>query len=813
MRLWRREACAADLTICFDVASMWRMARLRRSAARQHDHADQNDADADEALHAHHFAEQIPGRERVDHVAEREHRVGDRDVDAREAHDPHDHAEHVAGESADDRQLRGELPADGQDVRTAEFEVSNGIDTGFQQQLRTGIQADAGQDADKGNRIHHSGDQLGYGGGPGAVRDAAAAGGQPQAGAWNGPRAARLPGRRRQGHNPALSLMRARVPPGSGLRLFHHHAARVARDHLHGEALRGQLVVALRGQQRQRVAFGLPALLPVGDGRHPFLRFLGDAEGQFVGDLDHRHRVAYVEGQRVIEHADRIERRVGRHFGDGRAHGGRERRAGTQRAEYVVARAGDGREQQPRGAERHGGRARAGFGRVLRASDAQADHGRDEGGGGGGEHPDLVLAVERVGVARVAEAREYERARHQRDGQQRIADQMAIPLLFRHQRQIEADDERERRSDRQRVRDQLRMRRAEEQEDEGAPDQHQRDRREAVRLARRAQRVAHALHAHGEPRQEADQHHRHEVIERAGAVLRGRQIALELLDDEEEVEELGIALLHQHKPRRYDREEHDQAAHEVEALPECPVARDQRVEHQHGARQDQADEALREHGERHRAPADPHPQARGVARQIGALGEQQRAEREFHPERQGHVERVEVTHQVPVRRAGEHDGGEEAGGGVEHARAGEADQQHAGEAGQRRVEARLPFADAEPRERQRVHPGLQGRLLEILVAVVARRDPVAGREHFARHFGIAAFVARQQMAPAERQEPDHGESDDQKQDRAAVERQPRGRIVHGFQPVFVNVAVGRVAAWIRASPARRASVLRHGERT
>src|ERR1700744_4163592 len=43
----------------------------RHLAARQHQHADQDDADTDQLLYRQHFAKQIPRRERIDDVAKR----------------------------------------------------------------------------------------------------------------------------------------------------------------------------------------------------------------------------------------------------------------------------------------------------------------------------------------------------------------------------------------------------------------------------------------------------------------------------------------------------------------------------------------------------------------------------------------------------------------------------------------------------------------------------------------------------------------------------------------------------------------------
>ena len=233
------------------------------------------------------------------------------------------------------------------------------------------------------------------------------------------------------------------------------------------------------------------------------------------------------------------------------------------------------------------------------------------------------------------------------------------------------------RRDRQHVRDQLRMRRAEEQEDECAPDQQHEHRREAAAGAASA---AHGGCSAMRPTATAGSRPaaRARSSRAAWAVLFRGQVPAELLDDEEEVEELGVALLDEHEPRRDDREEDHEAAHQVQALPQRPVARDQRIEHEHGAGEDQADEALRQHRERHCGPACPHPAAcRGRAQPAARAA----ASTATAPSRTRlHVERVEVAHQVPVRRRREHDGGEEARQRVEQARAGVADQQDAGEA-------------------------------------------------------------------------------------------------------------------------------------
>ena len=56
-------------------------------------------------MHAHDFAKKVPGEGGIDHVAQREHRIGDGDIDAREANDPDKDANAVAEQATDNRQL------------------------------------------------------------------------------------------------------------------------------------------------------------------------------------------------------------------------------------------------------------------------------------------------------------------------------------------------------------------------------------------------------------------------------------------------------------------------------------------------------------------------------------------------------------------------------------------------------------------------------------------------------------------------------------------------------------------------------------
>ena len=67
--------------------------------------------DRQQALQGDHFAQEHPGAEGADDVAQRQHRVGDGHVGARQADDPHHQRDGVAGQAGQDRQLGGDLDA------------------------------------------------------------------------------------------------------------------------------------------------------------------------------------------------------------------------------------------------------------------------------------------------------------------------------------------------------------------------------------------------------------------------------------------------------------------------------------------------------------------------------------------------------------------------------------------------------------------------------------------------------------------------------------------------------------------------------
>ena len=104
-----------------------------------------------------------------------------------------------------------------------------------------------------------------------------------------------------------------------------------------------------------------------------------------------------------------------------------------------------------------------------------------------------------------------------------------------------------------------------------------------------------------------------------------RDVALQVLVDEEEVRELRVALRDEHEPRRRDREQNEQAASRgagaARARRRAAPAR-RRSAPRPAARS--PIRPLREHGERHRRPRDEHPAPRARASWLGMLRDQQR---------------------------------------------------------------------------------------------------------------------------------------------------------------------------------------------
>src|SRR5207244_4815038 len=85
--------------------------------------------------------------------------------------------------------------------------------------------------------------------------------------------------------------------------------------------------------------------------------------------------------------------------------------------------------------------------------------------------------------------------------------------------------------------------------------------------------------------------------------------SLEMLVDEKEAEKLRVADRDEDEPRCGNGQKQCGATDRVQAPPERPVAREDTVGDQRSPWQHDADEALRQNGQRERGPAEKHPSA------------------------------------------------------------------------------------------------------------------------------------------------------------------------------------------------------------
>jgi hypothetical protein len=115
-------------------------------------HADHHDGA--QALQRQRFAEQIPGADGGDHIAQRQHRVGDRHIDARQRNDPQHHRQHVAGQAADDGQLGRDPQADAEQIAQGQVDFADIAGAGLEQQLRHRVEQHAENNEAESCDIH-----------------------------------------------------------------------------------------------------------------------------------------------------------------------------------------------------------------------------------------------------------------------------------------------------------------------------------------------------------------------------------------------------------------------------------------------------------------------------------------------------------------------------------------------------------------------------------------------------------------------------------------------------------------------------------
>ncbi len=251
----------------------------------------------------------------------------------------------------------------------------------------------------------------------------------------------------------------------------------------------------------------------------------------------------------------------------------------------------------------------------------------------------------------------------------------------------------------------------------------------------------------------------------------GGQEALEVLVDEEEVEELGVAPLHQHEPRHRGEQVQREPGQPAHAAQQGPVAGHQQVGHADQARQHHADQALGQGRARQRQPHRQHPAELRAARGARPLRQRKAARAHGQEEAHAHIERDDLPEQQ-VQQRRRQDGrarGRRAPAAIGRQRPGR--DSDAAQPEQQRPQARAPCLHAERLEGGGGGPVLQRRFFEVLQVVQARRDPVAGDDHLARDLGVAALVRAEQGGALEQVvRPQRGKHGDERDDE---QRHPR----------------------------------------
>ena len=209
-----------------------------------------------------------------------------------------------------------------------------------------------------------------------------------------------------------------------------------------------------------------------------------------------------------------------------------------------------------------------------------------------------------------------------------------------------------------------------------------------------------------------------------------------MLVDEKEMGELGVGQRYRDEPRRGNRQQDQQAAYGADAQNEAPVALPQGIQDHRGRRQHQPDQALGQYRQRQQRPGGILPAStfsRVFAQtRFVTLSEAKCEHGRCQKEADAHVQCVHVADHIPEHASSQHPAGDQAGLRTEQSGRGKGCKQHAEEAGQRRPQSCRPVMFAENSERGRGSPVLQGGLFEILDAIQARGQPVAGGHHFAR---------------------------------------------------------------------------------
>src|SRR6185437_14149503 len=125
------------------------------STTRDEKDAGDDEADPEPALHRHRFAEQVMRGNRVDDIAERQHRVRDGHRHARKSDDPYDQADAIEGHAGDEVAFACHAGQRRSPVVGGQRDDAEPVRDRLQQQLRGGVQQHAGDEEQEGVEGHH----------------------------------------------------------------------------------------------------------------------------------------------------------------------------------------------------------------------------------------------------------------------------------------------------------------------------------------------------------------------------------------------------------------------------------------------------------------------------------------------------------------------------------------------------------------------------------------------------------------------------------------------------------------------------------
>ncbi len=285
--------------------------------------------------------------------------------------------------------------------------------------------------------------------------------------------------------------------------------------------------------------------------------------------------------------------------------------------------------------------------------------------------------------------------------------------------------------------------------------------------------------------------------------------------DEVEPGELRVGPGDQEMPGHRDRqEEGDPGGGEGETdqppvPPIPPVPGGEHPDAQNHPGDDDPDQPLGQGGEGGGGVEDPDPQPAfpGV---FGAGGEEESEERHGQERGDRHVQGDRLAEAEPERGGGEDDPRPEPRPPAVEAAPGDIDGEDAQKREESGSEAERPLLRPEEAERRRLEPVEEGRLLEVLDPVQARRHPVAGRHHLPRDLGIAPLVRRPQGPPAEVRAVEEGHPEDEEEEVAPEEARGGGRRAWGRERFFHGAGaaycIARPAV-LPCNPARRDDLL------